>query len=188
MHMTSTHLHAIKAAKTAATRAHRGQFRKDGKTPYITHPERVAKRVKFFGGNHIAIIAAWLHDVMEDCDGGEQIVKETLAQLPLPQAEQGEIFAIVWALTKNPSAKDKKAKLADTLDRVNHAPPQAVLVKLCDRMENLIDAKDQPAKFHAVYIPLTDMLIDMLAENAVKHGYRNALETLKAEQRAFGRY
>ena len=183
--MNSTHLHAIRLAKRSATRAHHGQFRKDGKTPYITHPERVARRVKFFGGSHIAIIAAWLHDVMEDVEGGELIVKETLAGLPLPQKERDEIFAIVSSLTKDPAVKGKADRLADTLDRVNRAPPQAVLVKLCDRMENLIDAKDQPAKFHAVYLPLTDMLIDMLAENAVKNGYRTALETLKAQRRTF---
>lgn len=78
--------------------------------------------------------------------------------------------------------RNKTDRLADTPGRVNRAPPQAVLVKLCDRMENLIDARDQPVTFHAVYIPLTDMLLVMLAENAVRHGYRNALETRKGTE------
>lgn len=54
-----------------------------------------APRVKSSGSNHIAIIAAWLHDVMEDCGDCGQIVKETLATLP--HAERDEIFAIVAA-------------------------------------------------------------------------------------------
>jgi (p)ppGpp synthase/HD superfamily hydrolase len=83
--MTPLQTHAIHLAKTAATKAHQNQFRKDGKTPYIVHPERVADRVKSFGGNHIGIIAAWLHDVMEDCTGGETIVRETLRETGLPQ-------------------------------------------------------------------------------------------------------
>ena len=75
--------------------------------------------------------------------------------------------------------KKESDRLADTLDRVNHAPPQAVLGKLYDRIENLTDARDQDEKFLSVYLPLSDMLIDTLAENAIKSGYRNALETLK---------
>jgi (p)ppGpp synthase/HD superfamily hydrolase len=141
--------------------------------------------VKFFGGNHIGIIAAWLHDVMEDCDGGELIIKETLRQMNLPQQDRNEIFSIVSSLTKNDAVKGKAKKLADTLNRINKAPGQAVLIKLCDRMDNLTDGRDQGEKFLSIYLPLTDQLIDALAEGAVQHGYRNALETLKAQRKTF---
>ena len=70
--------HAIEIAAKAASEAHRGQTRKDKKTPFIVHPERVAKCVAHYGGNHIGIIAAWLHDVVEDCNDGEVTVLETL--------------------------------------------------------------------------------------------------------------
>ena len=183
--MTSIHKQAIHLAKTAATKAHQKQFRKNGKTPYILHPERVANRVKFFGGNHIGIIAAWLHDVMEDCEGGDSIVRETLRQTGLPQQDRDEIFSIVSALTKNNMLKGKAKKLADTLNRINRAPGQAILIKLCDRMDNLTDGRDQGEKFLSKYLLLTDQLIGALAEGAVKHGYRNALETLKAQRKRF---
>ena len=178
--MSSVHKESIKIAADAASRAHRGQFRKDRKTPYIVHPQRVAERVKFFGGDHIGIIAAWLHDVMEDCPGGEDIVRTTLRQIGLPHQERNEIFAIVAALTKNPAIIGKTERLADTLNRINHAPSQAILIKLCDRMENLIDAQDQGETFLSVYLPLTDMLIETLSDGAIEHGYIRALETLKA--------
>ena len=183
--MTSVNKQALEIAKTAATRAHRGQFRKDGETPYIVHPERVAERVKFFGGSHTDIIAAWLHDVMEDCEGGERIVRETLQQMDLPQVEREEIFSIISALTKDGAIKGKADRLADTLDRINRAPPQAVLVKLCDRMDNLEDGRDQGEKFLSVYLPLSDMLIEALSERAVECGFRNALETIKAQRKTF---
>jgi (p)ppGpp synthase/HD superfamily hydrolase len=51
-----------------ATRAHEGQTRKDGYTPYITHPIGVAKIVELHGGDDDHHIAALLHDVVEDCD------------------------------------------------------------------------------------------------------------------------
>lgn len=42
--------------------AHEGQFRRDGVTPYIVHPEAVANR--FAKG--VLRDTAWLHDVIED--------------------------------------------------------------------------------------------------------------------------
>ena len=51
-----------------AVRAHRHQMRKDGRTPYIAHPFRVAMTVRhlFDIDDPIAIVAALLHDTIED--------------------------------------------------------------------------------------------------------------------------
>ncbi len=54
---TGQRLLAIKTAADHAARAHKGQFRKDRRTPYIIHPARVAALVGMFGGTHIAIIS-----------------------------------------------------------------------------------------------------------------------------------
>lgn len=51
-------------ARSIAEEAHAGQFRKDGKTPYITHPEAVANSFPQDCNLHRAV--AWLHDVIED--------------------------------------------------------------------------------------------------------------------------
>jgi len=53
--------HQIELARLIATAAHFGQFRRDGVTPYITHPEAVAAAVE-----DRLKPAAWLHDVIED--------------------------------------------------------------------------------------------------------------------------
>lgn len=52
-----------------ATEAHEGQFRKDGVTPYITHPIEVAKLVKSeveYSDKEYLVAVAYLHDVLED--------------------------------------------------------------------------------------------------------------------------
>lgn len=183
--MTAIHKNAIKIAADAATRAHRGQFQKDGKTPSILHPQRIAERVKFFGGDHLGIIAAWLHDVMEDCEEGVTIVRDTLQKTGLPTKECDEIFGIVSALTKNPAITGKSEKLADSLERINQVPCQAILIKLFDRMDNLVDARDQGLEFLSEYLTLTDQLINALSDGAVKCGYTRALETLKAVRRTY---
>ena len=187
-YMTYVQKQSIKFAADAASRAHRGQFRKNGKTPFIIHPTRVAERVRFFGGNHIGIIAAWLHDVIEDCPNGGSIVRDTLLHIDLPQRERDEIFGLVSALTKNSTIKGKSERLADTLKRINQAPYQAILIKLCDRMANLVDARDQEQEFLSIYLRCTDQLIDSLSDGAIKHGYIRALETLKAFRTTFAEY
>ncbi len=169
----------IKNAADHASRAHRGQFRKDRKTPYITHPARVAGLAGTFNGSHVAIIAAWLHDVYEDCTP-EWILKtdELIAGLPLPAGERREIETIVGALTKKNTIKGKADRLSDSLDRILDAPPEATLVKLCDRIDNLLDSADRNGGFTKRYLVSTDEVIGKLSTRASLHGYGAALGIL----------
>lgn len=169
----------IKAAADHASRAHKDQFRKDRKTPYITHPARVAGLAGTFNGSHVAIIAAWLHDVYEDCSP-EWIQKtdELVGGLPLPEDERKEIAAIVEAMTKKNTIAGKSARLTDSLDRILEAPPEATLVKICDRIDNLLDSADRNGGFTKRYLTSTDEVIDKLTLRASQYGYDAALGIL----------
>jgi (p)ppGpp synthase/HD superfamily hydrolase len=169
----------IKMAADHASRAHRGQFRKDRKTPYITHPARVAGLVSMFHGSHVAVISAWLHDVYEDCTP-EWLMRtdEFVAGLPLTGDDRADISAIVDALTKKNTIKGKAARLTDSLDRILDAPPEATLVKLCDRIDNLLDSGDRNGGFTKRYLASTDELIGKLSVRASLYGYHCALGTL----------
>jgi (p)ppGpp synthase/HD superfamily hydrolase len=60
-------LSEFKKALKFAKEAHQGQFRKDGKTPYIEHPKAVARSLIRRGTKtKIMISSALLHDVIED--------------------------------------------------------------------------------------------------------------------------
>jgi (p)ppGpp synthase/HD superfamily hydrolase len=169
----------IKSAADHASRAHKGQLRKDRKTPYITHPARVAGLVGMFNGSHVAIIAAWLHDVYEDCSP-EWILKtdELIAEFPLPADEREEIAAIVDAMTKKNTISGKDARLSDSLDRILKAPPEATLVKLCDRIDNLLDSADRNGGFTKRYLASTDEVIGKLSKRASLYEYNSALDIL----------
>jgi (p)ppGpp synthase/HD superfamily hydrolase len=169
----------IKIAADHASRAHKGQMRKDRRTPYITHPARVAGLVGTFNGSHVAIIAAWLHDVYEDCSP-EWIVltTELIASLPLPADERREIASIVDAMTKKNTISGKAARLSDSLDRILDAPPEATLVKICDRIDNLLDSADRNGGFTKRYLASTDEVIDKLCVRASLHGYDKSLDIL----------
>ena len=169
----------IKSAADHASRAHKGQFRKDRKTPYITHPARVAGLAGIFNGSHIAVISAWLHDVYEDCSP-EWLLKtdELIAALPLPSDERQEISAIVDALTKKNTITGKAARLSDSLDRILDAPPEATLVKICDRIDNILDSADRNGGFTKRYLASTDEVIETLSVRASLYGYDTALGIL----------
>jgi (p)ppGpp synthase/HD superfamily hydrolase len=127
----------------------------------------------------VAVIAAWLHDVYEDCSP-EWIVKtdELIESLQLPPDERREITAIVDALTKKNTIPKKADRLTDSLRRILDAPPEATLVKLCDRIDNLLDSADRNGGFTKHYLASTDELIDTLSVRASLNGYETALDIL----------
>lgn len=170
---------AIRCAADHAARAHKGQYRKDRRTPYIIHPARVAALVGMSGGTHRAIIAAWLHDVYEDCSM-EWIIQtdEFIANLPFSHDDRNDIAAIVDALTKKNSIQGKSARLSDSIGRILDAPPEATLVKICDRIDNFLDSGMRGGQFRKRYLASTDEILDRLSTRAELYGYNNALHTL----------
>jgi len=91
-------------------------------------------------------------------------------------------------LTRNDAISRKRERLADTLIMINHAPRQAILIKLCDRMDTLIDARDQGQEFLSEYLAMTDQLIAGLSDGAKLHGYTDALEQLEMVRADVGFY
>lgn len=104
-------------AERIAVTAHEGQFDKAGR-PYIAHPARVAARV---AGDELAVVAAWLHDVVEDTD-------VTLADLE--RTFPPEVIVAVDALTRRSGETP-----ADYYARVRQVP-LALTVKLADLADN----------------------------------------------------
>ena len=56
----------VDRALAVAARCHAGQTRKDDPTPYIAHPVAVAMIVSDFTDDQDVVVAALLHDVLED--------------------------------------------------------------------------------------------------------------------------
>lgn len=116
----------VQVAEAIARRAHAGQADKSG-VDYIGHPERVAAGVRTHGGDDGAVAAAWLHDVLEDCDVTAGDLLE--AGIPVPVVEA------VRAVTKT-----KGETLEDYCARIR-ANPTAMLVKRADLEDNTDPAR-----------------------------------------------
>ena len=108
----------VKDAEKLAREAHAGQFRNDGITPYIVHPEAVANSM----GSDDEQIIAWLHDVVEDT----HIEMKDLMLLNIPF----EIMRPINSLTR----KDDESYL-DYILRVKE-DKVAIRVKLADMKHN----------------------------------------------------
>ena len=119
-------------AAALAAHAHRDQVRKDGETPYIAHPGRVALVVSAVFGvtDEMILAAAWLHDVIED----------TTVDFDELEAGFGPAVArIVAALSKDPRRPEREREaLYDA--QLAAGPWQARLIKLADVFDNLADA------------------------------------------------
>ena len=124
----------IENAKRIATEAHAGQFRRDGVTPYIRHPEKVAEIVRRRGGDYEVIAAAWLHDVLEDtnttaydlkCQGvGEDVTQAVVA---LTHQENESYFDAINRAKKNAIAR--QVKIADNLANLGDSPTDRQIIK-----------------------------------------------------------
>ncbi len=108
-------------AEAIARRAHRGQLDKSG-ADYIAHPARVAARVYERGGTDAAVSAAWLHDVIEDCD-------VTTSDLLAARITQ-EVVRAVDSVTKR-----QGESVEDYCARVR-SDPIGLLVKHADLADN----------------------------------------------------
>lgn len=146
-------------------KAHEGQLRKDGKTPYYTHPFRVADLVKKFldkgcydfsalcsAGEMIA--AAYLHDVLEDTP----ITREAL------EKKYGNLIAYyVWWLTNQKEKAKRTTQKRMDRERLSGAPKEVKIVKLCDRLDNLTDIVNYPdIEFQKLYAEESLLLVGVL--------------------------
>lgn len=125
-------MNIVAIAKQVASRAHSGQHRRDGYTPYINHPAAVA--AKLAGESAVVIATAWLHDVLEDTAE----TPETLRAAGVPES----VVQAVEVLTKADDLSydeylmgvrlnwiARKVKIADMLHNLSDAPTDRQIIK-----------------------------------------------------------
>lgn len=177
------YIKSLRIAAHAATDAHNGQFRKNGKTPYIVHPASVAQLVLMYDPTcYLGAVTAWCHDILEDCGlRGSAIYVEALAEMPLTSEEGNQIITAVYALTKNDTISPRGAKMEDCVARLidDDAPPFTILVKICDRIDNLMDMEGFTSEFEKIYINETDMLIRGIQRRLLTRYEQAAFNDLK---------
>lgn len=123
-------------AAAFAARMHANHARKDGRTPYFSHPARVAMTVRDTFGldDPDAIAAAFLHDTIEDTPADYDDIADRFGTA---------VADLVAALTKN-MLLPEPAREADYDQRLARADWRARLVKLADVLDNSEDLHTRP--------------------------------------------
>ena len=184
----------VRDALRIAEREHKGRLRGGSTLPEIIHPMRVALKVAALGlGNSDVLCAALLHDVLEDGpaarDDRQGIENEIAA------ACSTRCLQIVQLLTRR-EGEDRPAGGIDALhhpylERLYQADPalrdEALLIKLADKTDNLLDARHLPPEKKArkvplylrealvTYLPLTEMVSDLRLRDDLAKALLSAL-------------
>ncbi len=138
----------IRRAFQFAVQAHQGMRRRSGE-PYVLHPVEVALITAREIGlhNHTAIIAALLHDVVEDTDNTIEDIEGVFG---------ADVARIIEGLTKvshivSQFGRDTSRVQIETLRHLFltlSSDPRIMIVKLADRLHNLrtLDAMPRPVQ------------------------------------------
>ena len=158
----------LKAASTAA-QWHMHQRRKgEAQEPYINHLLEVAQLVAEATDGHDPnlVIAALLHDAIEDCEISRDEIATTFGE---------DVAALVVAVTDDKNLK-KEVRKQLQVEVAPHQPRRAKLLKLADKTSNLRAlAASPPARWSQ------ERKLDYLAwARAVAHGLRGVNPWLEA--------
>ena len=123
-------LEVLNRAYNTAERLHDGVMRKSGE-PYITHPLAVATIAAEIGMDTTTLVAALLHDTVEDTD-------YSLEELTADFGE--EVARLVDGVTKLDKVALGSAAEAETVRKMIVAmshDPRVLVIKVCDRLHNM---------------------------------------------------
>ena len=111
-----------------AGRAHAGQYRKGTRIPFIFHPLGVARILIECDAAEELVIAAVLHDVVED-------TKVTLPELR--ERFGAEVERLVRAVSEPNRSDPWENRKQDTLDFLESAPEEVLLLEAADKLDNI---------------------------------------------------
>ncbi|GGM72322.1 GTP pyrophosphokinase [Longimycelium tulufanense] len=120
----------LQRAYDVAEEKHRGQRRKSG-DPYITHPLAVATILAELGMDTTTLVAALLHDTVEDTDYSLERLRTDFGD---------EVAHLVDGVTKLDKVKLGAAAEAETIRKMVIAmarDPRVLVIKLADRLHNM---------------------------------------------------
>ena len=167
----------VRAAYNFAAMAHKDQKRKTGE-PYIIHPIAVARIVaEEMGLGANPVMAAFLHDVIEDCPYTIDDIRERFGD---------DVAFLVGVVTKQKKAKYDKSKQVDNFRQILSSVQfdvRAILVKLADRLHNMRTLSSMRPDKQMKIASETDYFYAPLANRLGLYNVKTELENLSFRYR-----
>src|SRR5690554_4442351 len=131
-YLATDQVNSVRRAYFYAEQAHDGQFRRSGE-PYVTHPLAVANILSDMHMDHQSLMAAMLHDVIEDTGISKAAVKgqfgDTVAEMVDGVSKLNKITFSSHAEAQAENFQKMALAMARDL--------RVILVKLADRLHNM---------------------------------------------------
>jgi GTP pyrophosphokinase len=170
---------AIVRAYEAAERYHRGQMRRSG-DPYIIHPLAVAEILADLGVDTTTLVAALLHDTVEDTRATLELLTEEF---------DSDVANLVDGVTKLDKMRFGEAAEAETLRKLIVALAKdyrVLLIKIADRLHNMrtlgFMSPPKRAKISRVTLEILAPLAHRLGVSVIKRELEDrAFEVLDPE-------
>ncbi len=167
-HLGASDIESVRQAYKLADEAHLGQLRKNG-DPYITHPIAVAAQCAVWRLDAQAIMAALMHDVIEDCG----ITKHELIE-----RFGAQVADLVDGLTKLEKLEfdSREQNQAESFRKMLLAMAKDVrvtLIKLADRTHNMRTMGDMPrSKWERISRETLEIYAPIAYRLGLNHTYR----------------
>lgn len=147
----------IQDAISYAKKAHKGQTRKYTNEPYINHPISVSKLVAGVTNNSHTIVAAVLHDTLEDTGIEIDDIREKFGD---------KVANIVIELTDISKPSDGNRFTRKRIDRehTRAASPEAKTIKLADLIDNSTSIFSNDPAFSKVFAAEMKEMLNILKE------------------------
>jgi (p)ppGpp synthase/HD superfamily hydrolase len=161
---------SLLSAISFAARAHDGHFRKDGETPYVSHPFRVATILTtIFGVTEVdTLIAAVLHDTIEDTRTDHDDLSQRFGR---------RVADYVAALSKDKRLPEGRRE-REYHDALAASPVAVQLCKLADVYDNLLDSKGMDVAARRKKIDKAREAVERFAPT-LENEWRHALEAAR---------
>jgi len=154
---------SLGAAGAFAAKAHDGQHRKSSGAPYIVHPMGVVRILQKVGvKDKNVLVAAWLHDSIEDSNTTYNDLKKEFNK---------EIADLVKEVTSIKKDLDKVGKPLYLAKKMVGMSNGALAIKLSDMVQNTSDLSQMPAKKALQQATLRQFILDHL----IKHRNLNKI-------------
>ena len=119
----------IDVAIEVAEEAHRGQFRKGGGIPYISHPRAVARILSDAGCSEELVVAGILHDTVEDTSLTLDCIREQFGE---------RVARIVQGCSEPDKSLPWEQRKQHTVEFLKTAPLEVRTVTCADKLHNLL--------------------------------------------------
>ena len=138
-YLVQDEIEKIYQAYLFADKAHATQVRVSGK-PYITHPVSVAMILASLHMDHHTIIAALLHDVIEDTDVSKQQISQQFGQTVSELVDGVSKLTQIKFNSKAEAQAENFRKMVLAMSK----DIRVIIIKLADRMHNMSTIESMP--------------------------------------------